>query len=149
MSLDAKKEIELSKNQVSQGIIHLLSKFQEEMGCSLESESILNFIFELLDSSKSPQADAFKNLFNNLDVYYIFKMRLPLFISSNSPHKNVAIKLLHFFILNKPIVDPENIKIFFSNDATKNVISELKDAYNQFDRFHKRQLNSTEFGIGT
>ena len=99
MILDSKQENDLSKIQGPQGIIQLLSNFQEEDSeCTMQAESILSFISDILDFSKSPQADAFNLLFNNMDVYYVFKMRLPLFISSNSPHKMKAIKLMHQYI---------------------------------------------------
>ena len=116
----------------------------------MQAESILMFVFDLLDYSKSPQAEAFNMLFNNIDVYYVFKMQLPTFISNNSPHKMKAMKLLHQYILNKPIVDEESKSLFFSTDASKNNVSfDLQDAFDQFIRYHKRQLNSQDFGIGT
>ena len=47
----------------------------------MQAESLLIFIYDLLDFSTSPQAEAFNTLFNMMDVYYVFKMQLPLFIS--------------------------------------------------------------------
>jgi len=100
-------------------------------------------MFDVLDYTKSPQAEAFNTLFNNMDVYYVFKMRLPTFVSTNSPHKIKAMKLLHQYILNKPIIEDESISLFFSKDASKNNVQpELEDAFDQFKRYHKRQLNS-------
>jgi len=47
------------------------------------------------------------------------------------------------------VVSEEEIKIFFSEDAVKQVSPDLISEFGQFMRFHKRQLNSVEFGIGT
>jgi len=79
------------------GIISILTMFiDDEDDChQMQAENLLGFIFDLLDFAKSPQAEAFNFLFNNLDVYYIFKMSLPTFIAINSPVKKQAMKLLH------------------------------------------------------
>jgi hypothetical protein len=115
----------------------------------MTAESILLFLFDLLDFAKCPQAEKFNQLYNNIDVYYVFKMRLPLLLKLNSPHKTIAMKLLHQYIKEKPIVEEESISLFFSKDASKNnVTPELKEAFSQFMRFHKRQLNNTDFGFG-
>jgi hypothetical protein len=77
-------------------------------------------------------------------------MKLPFFIKRNSPQKTIAMKLLHQYIREKPIVEEESISLFFSRDASKNnVIPDLRESYDQFIRYHKRQLNSADFGIGT
>ena len=61
------------------GILTLLSSNQKDSADDnlMESESILNFLFDLLDNLKSPQADAFNTLFNCLEIFHAFKMRLP------------------------------------------------------------------------
>lgn len=75
-------------------------------------------------------------------------MRLPLLLKLNSPQKTVAMKLLHQYIKEKPIVEEESISLFFSKDASKNNVQpELREAFQQFMRFHKRQLNNTDFGF--
>jgi hypothetical protein len=57
---------------------------------------------------------------------------------------------LHQYIINKPIEKEEHIGLFFSDDASfSNVNPIYKDAYATFLRYHKRQLNNLEFGIGT
>lgn len=116
----------------------------------MQAESLLGLLYDLLDRTKSPQADGFNAIFNNMDVFYVFKMNLPLFVSQNSPLKTLAMKLLHQFIRMRPIVDEESISLFFSKDASKNrVLPELSYAYEQFMRYHRRQVNSQDFGIGT
>lgn len=111
----------------------------------MNADNILCFLHDLLDYSKCPQADAFNILFNNIDVYYVFKMKLPLFVKNNSPQKNLATKLLHQFIREKPIVEEESISLFFSSDATKNnILAELMEAFHSFLRYHRRQISSSE-----
>ena len=52
--------------------------------------------------------------------------------------------------MNKPIEKEEHIGLFFSDDASfSNVNPIYQDAYAMFLRYHKRQLNNLEFGIGT
>ena len=77
-------------------------------------------------------------------------MRLPEFIRLNSPYKMQAQKLLHQYIVNKPIEKFEHIGLFFSDDASfSNVNPIYTEVYGLFLRYHKRQLNNLEFGIGT
>lgn len=58
-------------------------------------------------------------------------------------------KLLHQYIREKPIVEEESISLFFSKDASKNnIIPDFRESYDQFMRFHKRQLNSEDFVTG-
>lgn len=105
----------------------------------MTAENILMFLRDLLDYAKCPQAEKMNALYNNVDVYYVFKMRLPLFIQNNSPHKTIAMKLLHQYIREKPIVEEESISLFFSRDASKNnVLPDLREAFDQFMRYHKR-----------
>lgn len=138
------KEADLNRPIEDFGILQLLAHYQsEEHHNSLCAEYLLNFLCELLNFSKCPQADSFNTLFNNVDVFYVFQLRLPLFISSNSPLKNTAMQLLHQFIKNKPITDEESITIFFSDDAAiNNIMPELNEAYNNFIRYHNRQLQN-------
>mmetsp|Transcript_37568 Transcript_37568/g.57549 ORF Transcript_37568/g.57549 Transcript_37568/m.57549 type:complete len:210 (-) Transcript_37568:959-1588(-) len=76
-------------------------------------------------------------------------MQLPDFLKFQSPYKVQAMKLLHQFIMKKPIDNEERIAIFFSVDATMHIDPDYDEEYESFLRFHKRQLNHIEFGIGT
>lgn len=145
-----KQEKDLQRPLDQFGIIQLLSHYLNEgTENQMTAESILLFLFDLLDFAKCPQAEKFNQLYNNIDVYYVFKMRLPLLLKLNSPHKTIAMKLLHQYIKEKPIVEEESISLFFSKDASKNnILPELKEAFDQFMRFHKRQLNNSDFGFG-
>lgn len=69
----------------------------------MQAENLLKFLHDMLDYNSSPQADVFNILFNNLDIYWVFKMKLPEFIRANSPYKVQAQKLLHQFLVKKPI----------------------------------------------
>ena len=53
----------------------------------MQAENLLKFLHDMLDYNLSPQANVFNILFNNLDIYWVFKMRLPEFIRVNSPYK--------------------------------------------------------------
>lgn len=53
----------------------------------MQAENLLKFLHDMLDYNSSPQADVFNILFNNLDIYWVFKMKLPEFIRVNSPYK--------------------------------------------------------------
>lgn len=63
----------------------------------LQADNLLNFISDLLDFQKSPQAEAFNFLFGNLTDKHVYKMGLPFFISTNSPNKTKAMKMLHSY----------------------------------------------------
>lgn len=95
-------EEEKKQSDFKLGIISLLPLFidDEKDSNQMQADNLLNFIFDLLDHTKSPQAEAFNFLFNNMDVYYVFKMKLPHFIAVNSPFKSKAMKLLHQYIVN-------------------------------------------------
>ena len=65
-------------------------------------------------------------------------MRLPYFITNNSPYKMQAMKLLHQFVEKRPEFR-EKISLFFSETAELNKIDPFqKDAYNAFMRYHQR-----------
>ena len=126
-----------------------MATFQEDNE-SMQAEFLLCFLHDLLDFTKSPQAEAFNFMFNNLDVYFMFGMHLPRFIANNSPCKTQAMKLLQQYIEMKPITEEDDITMFFSLDASVNNIDlSLEEAYDQFMRYHKRQINNQHFGIGT
>jgi len=96
----------------------------------MHAGSLLMLIAELMDYTKSPQAEKFNKLFVSMDFYYIFKMRLPNFISSDSPNKILAMKLLHLYIIGKQINSEAQISTFFSQSAVKNnVLPELQGAF--------------------
>lgn len=75
-----------------------------------------------MDFQKCPQAEGFNIMFNNMDVFYAFQMRLPVFMAQNSPSRKLAMQLLHQFVKFKPIENEKNISMFFSNDAQVNNI---------------------------
>ena len=103
----------------------------------MEPESILNFLSDLLDNSKSPQADAFNHVFNTMELINAYKMNLPQFMI-DSPYKYLAQDLLSQYILKKP-VENKHIAMFFSADASENVSEHLIDVHSTFTRFHKRK----------
>lgn len=111
----------------------------------MEAERILNFIIDLLNKSKSPQADAFNTLFNNMEIIYAFKINFPSFLL-NSPYKSQAQKLLCQYMVKKQI-QLEHIPLFFSEDATENVTEKYKATYDKFLRYYKRQINQMNFGV--
>ena len=121
------------------GIIQLIGSFQDdEFNGMMQAENLLKFLHDMLDYNLSPQANVFNILFNNLDIYWVFKMRLPEFIRVNSPYKVHAQKLLHQFIVKKPIDIDEHIALFFSEDASYTNLSPIyKSTYEQFLRYHK------------
>ena len=95
----------------------------------MHSEIILCLLSDLMDYTKSPQASSFNQLFNSLDVYYIFKLHLSNFISKNSPYKTKAMNLLHQYVENKGM-ECDTVSLFFSEDASKNNIKpELSNAH--------------------
>lgn len=64
---------------------------------------------------------------------------------TDSPYKYLAQNLLSQYILKKP-VDSKHIGMFFSSDASDVVSEELKEAYDTFNRFHKRRQNQANYG---
>jgi len=51
----------------------------------MTAEYLITFLYNMLDYTQSPQADKFNKLFNSIDVFYVFKMKLPVFVRVNSP----------------------------------------------------------------
>ena len=106
------------------------------------SENLLKFLSDMLDYTFSPQAEAFNLLFNNLDIYWVYKMNLPEFIRSNSPYKSQAQKILFQYITRKPIENEEHIQIFFSDDASLKIDPYYQDAYDKFIKYYRSQAIS-------
>ena len=106
------------------------------------SENLLKFLIDMLDYTFSPQAEAFNLLFNNLDIYWVYKMQLPEFIRSNSPYKSQTKKILFQYITRKPIENEEHIQIFFSDDASLKLDPYYQDAYDNFIKYYRSQAIS-------
>lgn len=69
----------------------------------MQADAVLKFLHDLLDFTVSPQAEAFNLIFNNLELEWVAAMRLPEFIKNNSPYKMHAYRLLHRYIVSKPL----------------------------------------------